>query len=763
VSSLILHLRRRATDDRGAILILAAIGLPAFLLFGAFVINVGNWWVHKRHLQVQADAAALAGAMSFTYPDCDNGLIANSAIQYSGGRELQIGDDVKLGSQTFWNAPPAAWPGFTPQQNLQLGGANNRTIVRTGVNRPNVFGREATVDTPADLGDAATYNATDASTKPCAKGFVDVKMTEARDTSAGPFHFLTAWWLPHYNDAQARVSLQKAKSLDNLLPIGVEDVNPKRAHVWFYDEDDVTHTVLGEAELYRHGSAGGLAVYDNSIANGTSTDPITFSPHAERIGVKIALSGSDASVSCSATLVVCFGSETNGLTRVRGFDTSGSGARLGAVNLFNPACPVPDNGYFNTVCTADRITTSLQGVSTAEDSDKVVVTAKIGSHSAVALHYCSTTGLWQSVTKNGNNPPNCDTWTTLPIDPGTGTQKIIIAWEQQGGTFNGVNCSKPSPCNVGTATDAHKVFSGTTESDSAGPIKQLQINAADGTTDVNNVARCAAATACPASFVVRIALFGQRSLAAKADPPVALKVFKADRTSPSLKHQLDCDPGLNQQEDEIATGCAPEYTINTGQTCGTTGQDRNDLWASPQPWPCVAVDTGTNENASAEGLNARVLCFPANSAGNCHAPGGNLNNPNLKLPYNPHSCTNWNRWPDWRDSNIPIPDDDPRRIAVFLVPFGTFDNGGQGTIPVLDFAEFYVTGWHGKGNDDNPCDGFNAHRDEYWDDSAPGGSNKNNITEISGHFIKQIVPNTGDTQGACDPLGLTPCVAVMTK
>ena len=300
MSRLLTHLRRRAGDERGAALLLVAIGLPAFILFGAFVIDVGNWWVHKRHLQVQADSAALAGAMRFTYPDCSNDLIAGTAIEYSGGRELQPGDAAKLGSPTYWNAPPAAWPGFTPVQNAQLGGANNRSIVRTGVNRPNVLGRQETADIPADLGDAATYSATDLSTKPCSKGFVDVKMTEARDTTASPFHFFNAWWTPHYIDAQARVMLKKLKSLTGLMPIGVEDVNPKRAHVWFYDEDDPAHTVLGEAELYRHGTApGGLAVFDNEIANGQSTGPITFSPHAQRIGVKISLSGSDASVACT--------------------------------------------------------------------------------------------------------------------------------------------------------------------------------------------------------------------------------------------------------------------------------------------------------------------------------------------------------------------------------------------------------------------------------------------------------------------------------
>ena len=42
--------------------------LPVLLLFVTFVIDVGNWFEHKRHLQLQADAAALAGAVNSAVP-----------------------------------------------------------------------------------------------------------------------------------------------------------------------------------------------------------------------------------------------------------------------------------------------------------------------------------------------------------------------------------------------------------------------------------------------------------------------------------------------------------------------------------------------------------------------------------------------------------------------------------------------------------------------------------------------------------------------
>ena len=79
------YLRRRARDEQGAALILVVVGLPAFVAFGIFVIDVGNWWVHKRHLQTQADAAALAGAREYRFPACSNQDIVEEAVDYSGG------------------------------------------------------------------------------------------------------------------------------------------------------------------------------------------------------------------------------------------------------------------------------------------------------------------------------------------------------------------------------------------------------------------------------------------------------------------------------------------------------------------------------------------------------------------------------------------------------------------------------------------------------------------------------------------------------
>ena len=73
--------------EDGGIVVLAALLLPFLVLLIALTVDVGNWWVHKRHLQLQVDAAALAGGgvfgECFSNPSGANAAIQNEATKYS--------------------------------------------------------------------------------------------------------------------------------------------------------------------------------------------------------------------------------------------------------------------------------------------------------------------------------------------------------------------------------------------------------------------------------------------------------------------------------------------------------------------------------------------------------------------------------------------------------------------------------------------------------------------------------------------------------
>ena len=107
---------------------------------------------------------------------------------------------------------------------------------------------------------------------------------------------------------------------------------------------------------------------------------------------------------------------------------------------------------------------------------------------------------------------------------------------------------------------------------------------------------------------------------------------------------------------------------------------------------------------------------------------------------NANSCVSPNNWPNFPNLNA----GDPRLVNLFLTPFGSFNETGNGTVPVTDFATFYVSGY-----DHSPCSG---------DD--PAGQD-----EIVGHFIKYVQTlndGSGGTQ-RCDKNELGACVAVLTQ
>src|SRR6476469_7139103 len=57
--------RQAAEDEGGAVVVFFALFAPGAVLLLSFVIDSGAWFDHARHLQLQADAAALAAAEGF--------------------------------------------------------------------------------------------------------------------------------------------------------------------------------------------------------------------------------------------------------------------------------------------------------------------------------------------------------------------------------------------------------------------------------------------------------------------------------------------------------------------------------------------------------------------------------------------------------------------------------------------------------------------------------------------------------------------------
>jgi hypothetical protein len=651
-------------DEDGFVLVTLAVSLIAVVALSWFVIDVGNWWMHKRHLQNQADAGALAGAGVLRYPSCSDPTVSAVTATYVGAGS---------GGVTY-NDPQDA--GISP--------AKFSWALNSGL------------------------------ASPCTSGIVDVT---ARETDPPwYFHIPGLAQLPFAIKAHARVELRAQTTRSGGLPIGVPDANPKAAHVWLVNE--ATGAVLAQSDLTRSGSGGGLALWSNQL----TPLPVTFAASATDLHVSavVSLAGTTTMPPCGQPLVQCYdataalgagGVPSTGLSFIRGWTSAGSGTQPNAplarsVSLVPGTCANPYFVASTTSCTFGVSAKVDFGPTTPAPTAGVgaSLTATVGG-TTYPLTYNTTSQTWASAT-------------TIPIAPAAGPVAVTMDWAETKGTFNGNSCKNGNgnKC-MGSFGTVQRAFSAT--DDRSGPIKLVQVSEAGALT--GSVERCSTAqTSCTHSLVVTVGVQGSLGLASSAgDPVVSLRVVGG-----SQNQSLDCDPAVSQLKSELAQGCSPLYKANTGTSCPGSP---NTLWGQAQPWSCVAVQTGTARNQVSSGMNLRIL-------GDEKA----------------HSCTAPNHW-----SSFPALDPgDPRILEVFVTPFGAFGGSGSTTVPVTDFATFYVTGWTGQGNGfDNPCEG-------QGDDAVPNGDSG----YIVGHFIKYISPNLdGGGTAACDPLGLGSCVAVMTQ
>ncbi|TML14337.1 MAG: hypothetical protein E6G33_10515 [Actinobacteria bacterium] len=645
-------LERAWRGEDGGVLVFMAFWMPVAVLFMSLVIDVGHWFEHKRHLQLQADAAVLAAAGDYKLP-CSDTAITNRAIEYGGGTyNAQVGGTLKEAN---------------PQGNVHL-----------LMNSQTFYNQSSPVD--------STVN----TSPPCTAGMIDVKLTE----TDVPWFFKAAN-IPYIN-AHARIEIRQVDTEAGALPIAVPDINPKVGRAYFFDEANPATAPFASTPLTKNGTSGALAIWDNAGA------PVNVPINVKRIGVRIALGGG-TSTTCGDPLVECYDVDgVTGILYIRGYSTSGSGAQPAAPlardvrMVFNGSCSDP---YFNadtTNCTVGLHATIDAG---SLPTSSLRITAHVGGTN-YALTYNSANSDWET--------------SSIAVAPNSGPHPVTLSWEETTGTQGGNACKSTggNKCkgDFDTGATVQRVYSATDAS--SGPIKVAQL-IQGGVAGADSFA-----TGSNPSLVVRIGIKGNLKNAADVnDPIVSLRVVG------NRNQSLDCDDQYSNIWQELAFGCRPQYTINTGTAC----PNQTTLWNSAQPWPCVAIDTGHATNEVPKGLNTRIL-------GDAKAS----------------TCTSPNHWSSFPD----LPTGDPRIVQVFLAPYGAFAGTGSNyTVPVENFATFYVTGWTGQGSGfNNPCQGNG-------DDPVPN----NDPGVIVGHFIMYIQAlNNGGGTTACDLTAFGSCVAVLT-
>ena len=638
--------KARAREEDGGVLVIVAtwlLGVPVLIVVLILVVDVGNWFLHKRHLQLQADAGALAGGGVFTFP-CSDDAIVNVSRRYAGD------------------------PGSGAPYNLQVA-PTDQSNIHVLVNSASYWNEGGT-----DYSDGGP---------PCSTKFVDLKITEANL----PWYF--AFNVVPAVNAHARVTIQSLLRARGALPVAVPDIDPKVGRVFFIDETN--GTVLASTPLTKTGfdQTTGLATWDNA------TVPASVSVSSARIGVRVALGGG-SSTTCGEKLVECYDlGSANGIVFARGYSTGGSGAAPNPpiardVTLFSGSCPDP---YFNVLGASCSFGVNAQVDFGGLSSTQTKVSAVVGG-TEHQLQYDAGLGKWVS-TSAGNS--------FFTAGPAGGAIPVELKWEVNAPvTIGGNTCTTTggNKCK-GTFGMVQRTFSGSLAR--SGPIELAKISEG-GFYGANSFA-----LGTSHDLVVRIGIKGNLQEAQSvSDPLVELRV-----TGGSQNQSIDCDPDLPNLRDEIENGCAPLYAINTGAACPTNAPT---LWSTPQPWDCVAIQTGGAVGQLEQGMKNRIL-------------GGS------------NSCVSPNNW-----SSFPnLPPDDPRIVPVFVTPFGTFQGSGNEVVPVSNFATFYVTGWFSS-----PCAG---------DDPVPDKG------YVVGHFIKYIfaLNNGGGSGELCNFNAFGSCIAVMTE
>lgn len=696
-------------------LVFFALFTPVLVAFLIFVIDVDNWLGHQRHLQLQADAAALAAAKDFQ--PCNDTNIYQAAGQYGGAVSV--------------TTPGGAVASGGPLYNTQTG-TTGQSNIHELINSTTFYSQASTAQ-PQTPDDTATSS-------PCQAEMVDVKMTETNL----PWYFRALSSTP-YIDAHARVSIQQATSNAGNVPLAVNELNPVAGEAYFVDESAASNPQLMtcgasgtspcSAPLSLTGSNGGLAVWSNSTA------PVGVPITRSGIGVRIALAGrsvltGNMATDCARSSVTCYDANTTGnvgVLHIQGYTGNGTGSAAApiarAVTLFG--APGPNgcgDGYFSDPASGCQIgVTATVSWGTTSRPKNADVDAVVGGncYALTPPATFSSTEVWTSATTtpasscaNFQNKNQAGTG-YIPLAAGVGSTRIDLQVKDSSGTES---------CAAGTAAlcNVQRSYTGDIAggATNAGPIQGAWVTQVGGLSqDADSFRVCESGNtgaACTPSLIITVDITGSLQDAQSGSQPVYTLRF--DGTG-SQNQSISCTPanGGSNFSDALASGCAGTWTINPSLTCPDTATD------------CVAPATGNKQNQVAKGMNMRIL----GSA-------------------NPTSCTNPNHWNSFTFTNgVPnVSSTDPRVVDLIVTPYGSFSgSGGSNQFPIAGFASFYVTGWQDSGNGfNNPCQG-------HGDDTAAGGT-------IVGHFIKYInTANVSDSGGgaSCQPQSLDSCVAVLTR
>jgi hypothetical protein len=784
----------RLRDNRGGVMVLAAVTIPVFLLMTALVVEAGNWFTHKRQLQNRADAAAFAAGVEYgkKWKACvQNGdatlkastaqEIANAAYQYAANPEAADYTNVSLSG----TVPPTVYNDQIARQDPNQ--ANNYLdVVVNSENNDYSDDQDYTDDYD---GNSATKNGTpcflhtsDAEGLSAPGHWTDVKVTE-RDTAA--------LWQPFSPDlhARARVEIRPAISGTRFLPLAVPNNIIEKVQVRYYDECHgtllATHDLkpLPAADQAAYATSGGGMLWglpnvsDPDVGDPNLSFGLTIPAYDSACGDYLAV-GTEVRIASRAEIDL--NQQCNTLANLRYADCF---HRLSQIRVYNDGNPNAEPRILNVRLTggcgglADAYFSQLPTAATDCDYD-VSVDVHWGTRSENSTNVPANF----TVSANGTNlglvswtPGGVSTYASsggaLTASAGPNNVTISLNWTDTDTThsWNGNQCKNgnQNPCKYSGSQTAHRAFVGTKGNAGAVGLVRNSASAFAGgapSAPFDSTDGGATVQIYPTIGTVTVLKTGVFTTLRLDDPQANQSVF--------------CDPDETQAFPVFLNGCKPWFGANqwappwwidgpSGEkTCPDPGQwyGYGDLGAgfgvnsSFNPWECVLTAPGMKTGQIGDNMavatdncddiqnnSCQVNSFDCNFDGNYDGKPGDLNG--------------WVQ--QGGDSRY------PRVVNLFIVPYqsskGLTGNGDP--IPILGFASFYVMNWTGSNNkQDDPCP------DTDWDHD--GDPNTPQITvptppagAVTGVFVETVdyEPGPVDPNATCVEGQLTPCRAVLVR
>jgi len=545
------HVRRATREQRGAVLVFFALFAPVAVLFLSFVVDVGDWFDHARHLQLQADAGALAAAQGFQ--PCNDTTIYSVAGQYSGAASVTTPTGETVTSTS-------------PLYNPQLGGTTQANIHEL-INSPTYYQQSSPVDSSVS------------STNPCAADMVDVKLTE---TNLPWYLRLLSLGAPSAH-AHARVEILQATSVKGIEPLAVAETAPVAATAYFVNEDK-GNEVISSAPLKQIGTnAQGQGVWSNSEPVAVAIDKTNAT--TAHIGVVIALSGNAAHTKCGETYVQCFDNQTGPLLHIAGYSSEGKGAFKAPlarqVTLSPGMC---SDGYFSSSTETCTFTVAAKIDYGSASTHGVTVTPIVkGTQEKEPLTYNSETGLWTGMAK-------------LALESGSNEVSLLVQCEPKA---KEAACAKESKATKATISDVQRIYASSWEK-SSGTIAGVWVGESGGPSqDANAFEVCEAAdeNTCAHKLTVTIDVGGSLQAAAGYSDPLRQLRFEGEQGV-----RAGCPPPASQSgaayRERLEQGCPGIYAINTSDP---------ECTVNASPYQCVTVGLkGKDVGPTKQGIDERI-------------------------------------------------------------------------------------------------------------------------------------------------------------